>query len=484
MKTKWILLILILITSSMGYGQKIIRAEYFFDTDPGQGNGTPLTITQGDSILQNITANTTGLSPGLHNIYIRVKDSTNIWSVPEARPFQISNPYSTPSPTHKITSAEYFIDTDPGQGNGTPLSFSITDSINQSFNIPLSVLDSGYHYMCVRVRDSIGQWSIVEMDSFRIIGCNLPTANFSCPSDICLGDTLFLTNTTTGTDQWIKYDWDINNDTVNDFTASGDTMHIYSVTGTYQIKLKATNSPQYISVCPDSITKTVTVHELPQTNITTYGPTSFCPGDYVTIGANNSLGYTYQWLMNDTIIANATISHYNAYTIGNYSAEITNIFGCADTSIATSVSIYSLPSAFITPSASTTFCQGDSITLNANTGAGLSYVWKKNGNIIAGQTGASINVAEAGIYIVEITNSNNCQSVSYPITIIVNPLPNATITAGGATTICQGDILQLYGTSGSGYSYQWLTNLRLYSFVSYSKSKRKLPGYCNECFTL
>ena len=46
---------------------QVNRGEYFFDTDPGIGNGFNLTAsTAGDSITINQTVSVSGLSEGLH----------------------------------------------------------------------------------------------------------------------------------------------------------------------------------------------------------------------------------------------------------------------------------------------------------------------------------------------------------------------------------------------------------------------------------
>ena len=443
---------------------KIVAAEYFYDADPGVGNGTPLSTTSGDSILQTFNLNTFGLIPGYHKVIVRVQDSLRRWSIAATRIFMVAPDFSQITsgfsnlPAYILAEAEYFFDNDPGPGNGIPLTFPLSDSINQNFNLPLTGLDSGYHFVCIRVKDSIGRWGIFDTDTFTILGCESPVSNFSCPTDICIGDTLNITNTTTGTDQWIGYDWDMNGDGTSEFSANGDTSFLFSSPGTYNIKLKATNSSIFTFGCRDSIIKTVTVHDLPQAVVIPYGPTNFCQGEFVSLVANYGAGYTYQWMNNNTVISGATSSLLNAYNAGNYSTEVTSFFGCVDTSSVTTVSVNALPGAIITPSGPTSFCQGSSVILNANTGTALSYVWRKNGNIISGQTTSSIIVTESGTYIVEITNSNNCTSVSSPITTTVNTIPNAAIIPGGLTTFCQGGILALNATLGSGYTYEWLNN--------------------------
>ncbi|MFC2111526.1 PKD domain-containing protein, partial [Bacteroidota bacterium] len=446
------------LTASAAATPNVKRIEYFVDNDPGLGNATPINFTtSGDTTFQLFSIPVSSLSEGFHNLSVRVQDSLGFWSLSHSKIFYIMNTYAA-IPSTKIYGIEYFFDDDPGLGNGNPISITPTDTLNQIFGAPMTGLDSGLHYFSVRVMDSIGQWSLILADTFRVLGCNHPFANFTCPTSICIGDTLNISNNTTGTDQWISYQWDMDNDGTNEFSSLDDTAYVYSTPGTYTIKLSAINSSIFSFGCIDTLKTTITVHELPTTNVTAYGPTSFCNGDSVTLAANYGLGYTFQWLDNGFSIPNANSAFYHASANGDFSAEVTSFYGCKDTSTATTVSLYALPNAVITPSGPTSFCQGGLVTLNANTGTGLTYVWRKNGTVISGQTTSSLIVTEAANYVVEITNSNNCTSVSAPIATSVNPIPNATITAGGATTICQGDVLNLYGTSGTGYSYQWLNN--------------------------
>src|SRR6185436_18598505 len=84
------------------------------------------------------------------------------------------------------------------------------------------------------------------------------------------------------------------------------------------------------------------------------------------------------------------------------------------------------PVATITAGGPTTFCSGSNVTLNANTGAGLTYQWKKDGANISGATASSYSATLSGSYLVEVTNT--CASASStPVTVTVNPLPAATI---------------------------------------------------------
>lgn len=113
--------------------------------------------------------------------------------------------------------------------------------------------------------------------------------------------------------------------------------------------------------------------------------------------------------------------------------------------------------AAITTAGSTTFCTGGSVVLNASTGTGYTYVWKRDGTAISGATAASYTATLGGTYTVDITSAG-CTSTSSGTVVTVSPTPSATISAGGATTFCAGGSVTLSATTGTGYSYQWRNN--------------------------
>ena len=64
------------------FAQDILRAEYFIDTDPGVGQGTEIpSFTASQAIDIDFNVNTTGLSIGKHNLFVRVLDTDNKWSI-------------------------------------------------------------------------------------------------------------------------------------------------------------------------------------------------------------------------------------------------------------------------------------------------------------------------------------------------------------------------------------------------------------------
>lgn len=200
----------------------------------------------------------------------------------------------------------------------------------------------------------------------------------------------------------------------------------------------------------------VTADAAPTASITAAGSTTFCSPGSVTLNANTGTGLSYQWRLNGGNISGATSASYVATAAGNYDCIISNTCGNA-TSNAIAVTVNTIPSATITASGSTTFCSPGSVTLNANTGTGLTYQWRLNGGDISGATTSSYSATVTGNY--DCIVSNVCGSAtSNVISVTVNSNPSATITAAGSTTFCAPGSVILNANTGTGLTYQWRNN--------------------------
>src|SRR5579859_866631 len=137
------------------FGQTLKRAEYFFDSDPGKGNGTSLSITQGASISQTFSINVSSLTAGTHTFNIRFVDSNGHWGLFASRTFFVLNATSSLTAS-TLKKAEYFFDNDPGTGKATALTISAAGAQNNSFVIGLGSLTTGFHQLAVRYQDNLG----------------------------------------------------------------------------------------------------------------------------------------------------------------------------------------------------------------------------------------------------------------------------------------------------------------------------------------
>jgi hypothetical protein len=153
------------ITSSTSSVANINAAEFFIDTDPGVGNGTPITITSGSTVIFSAIVPATSLSAGFHFICIRTRDADGKWGLYETRGIFIT---SSTSNVTNITAAEFFVDTDPGVGNGTAVAVTPGATVTFTTNINTTSLSPGFHFAAFRTRDAEGKWGLYETRGFYI----------------------------------------------------------------------------------------------------------------------------------------------------------------------------------------------------------------------------------------------------------------------------------------------------------------------------
>ena len=78
----------------------------------------------------------------------------------------------------EMTYAEYYLDDDPGPGNGIPLAFEgPTDSLSFNLDLEAEGLSSGIHTLYIRARNEEGLWSFASSSTIVIEDRNNGTAN-------------------------------------------------------------------------------------------------------------------------------------------------------------------------------------------------------------------------------------------------------------------------------------------------------------------
>jgi len=153
--------------------QNIVSAEYFIDTDPGFGNATPITISPGlDLNNVPVSVTTTGVSNGIHRLYIRTRSNEGRWSLTHVKDFSMNFDFAYPASSvaaQNIVAAEYFIDTDPGFGNGTAIGITAATDIS---NIPVAAVTTGLaigtHRLYLRTKSNEGRWSLTQVNEFIV----------------------------------------------------------------------------------------------------------------------------------------------------------------------------------------------------------------------------------------------------------------------------------------------------------------------------
>ena len=154
-------------------GQNIERIEYFFNTDPGFGNGIALSGLVPSANISNLSTNLnlTSANKGFNTVYIRAKDANGNWSITNSIPF-LKAFLSVPS---NLSRLEYFINSDPGFGNGTSISMSSQPNVNLPLVLNVSNTPNGINNVFIRALDVNGVWSITNHYSFIKANLNIPS---------------------------------------------------------------------------------------------------------------------------------------------------------------------------------------------------------------------------------------------------------------------------------------------------------------------
>ncbi|MFN5347381.1 MAG: LamG-like jellyroll fold domain-containing protein [Bacteroidota bacterium] len=166
--------------------------------------------------------------------------------------------------------------------------------------------------------------------------------------------------------------------------------------------------------------------------ITADGPTTFCSGNYANL-TSDVVGGTYQWKKNGVnVTTNGTSRTYKATATGSYTCVAT-CNGTALTSNAIQVTTKTNAFASVTASGATSFCAGDSVTLNCtNLGSNYSVQWYRTNISIENATNYSLVVKQPGTYKVVTKNlTTGCSRISgSAITTNVNCRIAGDVTSG------------------------------------------------------
>ncbi len=131
----------------------IAAIEYFFDADPGLGEGIQVygrNLVELDQLISS-----SGLEPGIHRLYVRARNQDGDWGMPQTASLLILTDIPAPA---QVTCLEYFIDHDPGMGNGTPVSFNPGSSVDISVPVTPGAVEHGNHSLYFRGRSDEGGW--------------------------------------------------------------------------------------------------------------------------------------------------------------------------------------------------------------------------------------------------------------------------------------------------------------------------------------
>ncbi|MBN1183667.1 MAG: PKD domain-containing protein [Bacteroidales bacterium] len=332
------------------------------------------------------------------------------------------------------------------------------DGSNSTLKDPTHTYDTGGTYT---VKLTVVSEFTEQTDSAEVFVKYKPQAEYSS-EPVCLNTVSdFTDNTNTSNITVSSYLWNFGNSKTSD--EIGNTSHIYTDTGTYNVTLivTATNS------CFDSYASNVYIAPNPPSAIIPVGNIIKCLGDSVILyPAETNANYTYRWNLDGVQIPGATSDSLTVSNIsGNYSLYVqnsTNISGllCSTTSSNKQITFNPVPDVPMINAVKDTFyfCPGDSILLDVTNNPALHFDWLID-NQSTGTSSHEKFAKERGVYIAKVTDTvYHCSSLSSDTVVIIHyPEPTGYLIENESSlNICNGNSSKLRVPYNPQFSYQWL----------------------------
>ena len=336
--------------------------------------------------------------------------------------------------------------------------------------------------------DGCGNEQIID---FELQISNPPIAGFTEVHNGCVGSLVQFTDQTSSTKPTYRWWWNFGDPASGASNSSvlQNPSHTFSGPGTYNVRFASITTPGCLS---DTFTRQVIVNPLPIGNV---GPgISTCqnaPTVLVFTGTVGTAPFTFTYNINNGPALTAVTTAGNSISVavptsttGTFAYHLVNVRdaagtnGCnqniADTSV---ITVNPLPSGSISAS-SVALCQNAAPPVITFTGANainLPYTFTYNINGGAAQTisttsgnSVTLNVptASAGSFVYNLVSVSDgsatpcVQAANLSTTILVNPLPTATIA--GTTEVCVGStapVVTFTGAAGTApYTFTYTLN--------------------------
>ena len=413
----------------------IAAGEFFIDTDPGFGNGVNIPIVQGADLNNvNFLANVTGINTGFHQISVRFRDANGRWGHTNSKSFY-KEVLASSNILSNIVKVEYFVDTDPGFGNGTSVSISpSTDITSLTFPIDMTNVSIGNHKIYVRGLNAVGKWSLVNYGSFEVKPLSaiyITIGNIAVTA--CAGNTFN-----------IPYSVNMAYGSNNVFSAQlsdvngnfGNPVNIGSFTGNNNDTIRATipanasaGNAYRIRILASSPTDTsaasstsFAIKRVPEQTFSITGKSQTCIGTEPYSASVTEPGTVYTWALSGggTINSTGATASINWTIAGTHTVTLTPSNNCGNGQIRSlAVTVYFeapvLIPVILINNRNLSASNANSTTVNG-------YQWYMNNALIPGATNANYFAASDGTYSVAYTNTCGIGPVSLPanVTTLLN----------------------------------------------------------------
>lgn len=254
------------------------------------------------------------------------------------------------------------------------------------------------------------------------------------------------------------FTWNFDGGTVVSGSGAGPYNVVWNTAGTYNVTVDVT-----LAGCNAvSSSQSVTIFPTPAASIS--GTPALCTGqaNTITFTGTAGAGATYAWnFAGATVNSGSGSGPYSIQwnTAGNYQLEvIVAENGCSDTANY-SVQVNAIPTSTFT--ATPSVCAGSPVTVTytGNAPASANYTWNFAGATVvsgSGQGPYTLVWNSAGSPQLSLTVSETgCTSPVTNLSVTINPIPNASISATPALCVGQSNAITFNGTAGAGAAYAW-----------------------------
>jgi len=380
----------VVLTANANDAGGVAAAEYSVGAGAAAaGSGTAMIAQDGSfgGTDEGLTAsiNTAALTPGTYTYWVRAKDAGGNWGTAVSAVLTVKlnqGPVATnvtltpntivqgvasvtlnatltdPDTGHMVQSAEYYIGSDPGEGNGTPVTITPANPVAVNGTVNTLALGQGTHQVYVRGKDNMNKWGTAVPVTLTVTACDVQTAFSFTPATAIVGQPVTFTNTSTGAlASTATYDWNFGDGAVNSGVAgNGFQTHTYTaVASGLTVSLKGYGTAS----CSSTATQTINVICDITAGFTVDKPLT---DNQITIIVNDTVNFTdtstgtgtYAWNFGDGATDTTAGNKSHQYlTEGTFTASLTLTSSSGCTS-AKQITINVLPcdvTAAFTPSA-------------------------------------------------------------------------------------------------------------------------------------
>jgi gliding motility-associated-like protein len=432
---------------------------------------------------QDVTVSSTGYGVGTHTFTLSVEDANTCVNTVTTNVTVYEIPNVTATNSGPVCLNGDITISSTVTGGQAPYNYtwthvpSGTTYNTDAFTLNNVALDKAGEYQLV-VTDA-NNCSPATASTIVVINEN-PTVTLPAgPTNVCEGNALTLTATANGgSGVYDTYTWYFNGAEIVGQTAATLTINPAAIAngGNYTVIVTDNNG------CVSPLSNVSTVVIIPNFTPTVTNDSPVCEGGDVQLSCTSGPYVDYSWTGPDgfsSILQNPVVSGITLAGAGNYSLTVTDANGCTGTEV-TNVLVNENPT--VTVADNGPLCVGGSAIITATPAGGAgpyTFSWTHNANPLV-PTGNVITIdpvalADAGDYVVSVTDNNTCSSVvSATTTLLVND--NPTVSLSYNNPVCENGTLTLTATAAGGSG--------VYNTYAWTKGGVAIPGETGATLTI